>query len=240
MPPKTVWTFTECYTFADILKEKVTAPYSETVKAVREQVKALGNSDYLDSRLPDFAENISLQKGRTVLKGSGYGYLNGLLGGKIPAQLEFTQNDDVKGWISLINGEKINTDLSFAYGEKTKELLLKKQNICNWNIAYQLSLVHHGPFTLRPQENGEAVGIPHKSKAVSQVSESDSKMPDWFINGVKSALLAPTAMNQQKFKFTLKDDRVIAKAGIGFYTKIDLGIVKYHFEIGAGKENFEC
>ena len=23
------------------------------------------------------------------------------------------------------------------------------------------------------------------------------------------------------------------------YTQIDLGIVKYHFEVGAGKENFE-
>lgn len=23
------------------------------------------------------------------------------------------------------------------------------------------------------------------------------------------------------------------------YTKLDLGIVKYHFEIGAGKDNFE-
>lgn len=30
--------------------------------------------------------------------------------------------------------------------------------------------------------------------------------------------------------------KVTAKAaGMGFYTKIDLGIVKYHFEIGAGK-----
>lgn len=143
MPPKTVWTFTECYTYADIPEEKVTAPYSETVKAVGEQVKALGNSNYLDSKLPDFAENISLQKGRTVLKGSGYGYLNGLLGGKVPDQLEFTQNDDVRGWISLINGEEINTDLSFAYGERAKELLLKKQNICNWNIAYQLSLLFY-------------------------------------------------------------------------------------------------
>ena len=27
-------------------------------------------------------------------------------------------------------------------------------------------------------------------------------------------------------------------AGMGFYTKVDLGIAKYHFEIGAGKENF--
>ena len=63
-------------------------------------------------------------------------------------------------------------------------------------------------------------------------------MPDWFKNGIDAALLAPTAMNQQKFVFSLNGDVVSAKAGVGFYSKIDLGIAKYHFEVGAGKENF--
>ena len=53
--------------------------------------------------------------------------------------------------------------------------------------------------------------------------------------GGEAALLAPTAMNQQKFFFTLAGERVLAKAGTGFYTRMDLGIVKYHFEIGAGE-----
>ena len=58
--------------------------------------------------------------------------------------------------------------------------------------------------------------------------------------GVEAALLAPTAMNQQKFYFTLNEDQTVsAKSGIGFYSKTDLGIVKYHFEIGAGTENFQ-
>jgi len=53
-------------------------------------------------------------------------------------------------------------------------------------------------------------------------------------------LLAPTAINQQKFLFSLKNERQVqAKAGWGFFSKVDLGIVKYHFEVGAGKENFE-
>lgn len=47
------------------------------------------------------------------------------------------------------------------------------------------------------------------------------------------------AMNQQKFLFTLNGNKVSAKAGFGFYTKIDLGIAKYHFELGAGSEHFE-
>ncbi len=63
-------------------------------------------------------------------------------------------------------------------------------------------------------------------------------MPDWFENGMKAAMLAPTAMNQQKFMITLKDNTVYAKALLGFYAKIDLGIVKCHFEIGAGEDNF--
>lgn len=54
----------------------------------------------------------------------------------------------------------------------------------------------------------------------------------------EAALLAPTAMNQQKFTLHRENRTVSAKAGSGFYTKIDLGIVKYHFELGAGKENF--
>lgn len=70
------------------------------------------------------------------------------------------------------------------------------------------------------------------------MAEINSQTPEWFINGVKSALLAPTAMNQQKFYFTLKDGKVSAKAGVGFYVKVDLGIAKCHFELGAGAENF--
>ena len=58
-------------------------------------------------------------------------------------------------------------------------------------------------------------------------------MPVWFKKGMEAALLAPTAMNQQKFHFTLDGNVVTAKAGLGFYTKLDLGIVKCHFEIGA-------
>ncbi len=85
---------------------------------------------------------------------------------------------------------------------------------------------------------GETQGTAHKSKSISEVAKSDGPMPDWFKNGVEAALLAPTAMNQQKFLFTEKDNRVSVKAGLGFYAKVDLGIVKYHFEIGAGKENF--
>ena len=84
---------------------------------------------------------------------------------------------------------------------------------------------------------GQTAGTAHKSKEADKVSNEDTSAPDWFKKGVQAALLAPTAMNQQKFHFDLLGDKVRAKEGLGFYTKIDLGIAKYHFEIGSGKGN---
>lgn len=86
---------------------------------------------------------------------------------------------------------------------------------------------------------GQTQGIPHKSKDIKEVIKVEKEMPDWFKKGVEAALHAPTAMNQQQFIFVLKDNKVGLKAKFGPYTKVDLGIVKYHFEIGAGKDHFE-
>ena len=114
---------------------------------------------------------------------------------------------------------------------------------------------------------GETQGTSHKIKTVEQVSRSVVKplgstknasettfpqsrlpvaFPSWFKKGVEAALLAPTAVNQQKFSFEyvgMKDNchQVRAKKGFSMigYTQIDLGIAKYHFEIGAGKACFE-
>ena len=85
---------------------------------------------------------------------------------------------------------------------------------------------------------GETQGVTHKVKAAEAVSNLDAGSPEWFRAGVRAAILAPTAMNQQKFRLELTGNTVKAKAGMGFYTKVDLGIVKYHFELAAGTLNF--
>ena len=85
---------------------------------------------------------------------------------------------------------------------------------------------------------GKTQGVAHKSKTFEEVTQATGEVPAWFRVGVEAALLAPTAMNQQKFLLTLSGSQVTAKAGVAFYSKVDLGIVKYHFELGAGKENF--
>ena len=86
--------------------------------------------------------------------------------------------------------------------------------------------------------HGAAQGVSHKSKAMDEVAKVDGPMPDWFRAGMESVLLAPTAVNQQKFLFTLEDGKVSAAPGHAFYVKMDLGIARYHFEVGAGKGNF--
>ena len=85
---------------------------------------------------------------------------------------------------------------------------------------------------------GSTQCIPHKSKSKNEIVEPAENAPEWFERGIDAALLAPTAVNQQKFKFSLSRNNVSVKAGLAPYSKVDLGIVKYHFELGAGKENF--
>ncbi len=80
-------------------------------------------------------------------------------------------------------------------------------------------------------------GKPHKSKTMDQVVEAKGDRPFWFNNGVEMALLAPTAVNQQKFVIRLNDDKsvdFIDKGG--FFGQVDLGIVKCHFEIGSERK----
>lgn len=93
---------------------------------------------------------------------------------------------------------------------------------------------------------GETQGVPHKIKSAEDVSNASDITPSWFKKGVEAALLAPTAVNQQKFSFEyvgMSNNRhqVRAKKGISMigYTHIDLGIAKCHFEIGAGVKNLQ-
>ena len=86
---------------------------------------------------------------------------------------------------------------------------------------------------------GENQGVPHKSRAAAAVSNLTDSSPDWFRRGVEAAMLAPTAVNQQKFFFEQDGRLVRARTKLCFYGRMDLGIAKYHFELGAGRENFD-
>lgn len=115
----------------------------------------------------------------------------------------------VKGTYNLVQGEKIACMISLGY----------------------------------PDDPGRNM----KRKTAEAVSNVSDNTPAWFRAGVEAALLAPTAVNQQKFSFEYiapqGDGISRVKADRGFsligYTRMDLGIARLHFEIGAGKENFK-
>ena len=153
----------------------------------------------------------------------------------------------VRNYIAMVGrkGKELEKKCGY-YGEK---VVLKAQelglNTC-W-VALTYSKVK-AAFQINSGEKlclvisigyGKTSGTAHKSKPAEAVMMAKEPVPEWFRKGIDTALLAPTAVNQQKFLFTLNGNTVTAKAGMGFYTKIDLGIAKYHFEVGAGKENFK-
>ena len=154
----------------------------------------------------------------------------------------------VTNYFALVG--KAGPDLQEKCGYWGERLVLKAQmmglNTC-W-VALTFSKVKSA-YTLDDGEKLAAVislgygatqGAPRRSKTIEEVTKVDGPMPDWFRAGMEVVLLAPTAVNQQKFLFTLLEDgSVSAQPGHAFYVKMDLGIAKYHFEIGAGKDNFQ-
>lgn len=158
----------------------------------------------------------------------------------------------------LVMAGKKADDLDERVGYYGEQLVLLAQtlglNTCWVGLSYSKT---SGAFVLDEGEKvacvisigyGETQGVSHKIKSLADVSNASDTTPCWFNEGVKAALLAPTAVNQQKFHFECvesdgenKKQKVIAKKGASIfgYTHMDLGIAKLHFEIAAGIDNFE-
>ncbi len=86
---------------------------------------------------------------------------------------------------------------------------------------------------------GETNGKPHKSKSAADISSYHGSAPNWFQAGVQAVLLAPTAINRQAYAITGNGRHVSMTYNDGAFSGADLGIGKYHFELGAGTEHFE-
>ena len=152
--------------------------------------------------------------------------------------------DSAPSVIACVGSESID-DLDEKVGYYGEKLVLFAQtlglNTC-WAGIFSRKKI---PVEIGPGEKlvisiaigyGENAGRPHTSKSADQLSESAKDEPDWFTKGVEMAILAPTAMNQQKFVIKLnEDDSVTFIDKGGFFSKVDLGIVKYHFEIGSAR-----
>lgn len=148
----------------------------------------------------------------------------------------------VRNYIALVGKKAPGLDETLGYyGE---ELVLKAQelglNTCWVALTHGKSKAAVGrgekEVCLIALGYGVTQGVEHKSRPMQELCTYGEPMPEWFRCGMNAAMLAPTAMNQQKFRFELLPDGTVkAACGSGFYTKLDLGIVKYHFEAVTGK-----
>ena len=151
--------------------------------------------------------------------------------------------DGVNNYIALVG--KKSSDLEETLGYYGEELVLKAQEL---GVNTCWVALNHGKSEAAISKGerqacvialgyGKNSGVEHKIKSVLQVSNYKFGMPEWFLHGIEAALLAPTAMNQQKFYFEfLSNGTVKATTGKGFYTKLDLGIARCHFDTVTGKK----
>lgn len=183
--------------------------------------------------------------------------------GNLHMQLVINERKAFKGFLSygsfsnvsnyiMVVGKKSDS-LEYRAGYYGEKLVLYAQSIglntCFVGLTYKKI---DGAFKVAGDEKivlciaigyGEADGYrSHKIKRPDQVSNISAQSPEWFKEGVEAALLAPTAINQQKFYFEyVPQDKVkpIKGSSLAGYTKIDLGIAMYNFEVGAGRDCFQ-
>lgn len=155
----------------------------------------------------------------------------------------------VKNYLVLMGKDEADTAEKVGYfGER----LVLKMQILGLNSCWVAATYGKGTVKkLCPAGGGEKLfcviafgygatqGRPHASKAPETVCPMSAEAPEWFKRGAQAALLAPTALNRQDFKIELRGGKISIERESGKSADVSLGIVKYHFELGAGKENFE-
>ncbi|MDE6762629.1 MAG: nitroreductase [Oscillospiraceae bacterium] len=163
------------------------------------------------------------------------------------AAVKLVLSKGVRNYIVLAGKNALNTEEKLGYCGADIMLFAQTLGLNSWWIGGTFS--KNGVRKNAPEAEkitgiiavgyGEVHGAPHKSKRPEDVSKYDGTEPEWFANGVKTALLAPTALNRQAFFIKGNGSKVSLSYKSGVLSDTDMGIVKYHFEIGAGKENFE-
>lgn len=145
----------------------------------------------------------------------------------------------VKNYIALVGRKNIGEETAGYFGEKIV-LSIQEMGMNSCWVA-----LTHGKcaVSIDPGEKNYCViafgyganrGVPHKNKPMERICADYAEGSEMYRKGVDAAMMAPTAVNQQKFRFAMKGGKVTVRAGAGFYAKLDLGIVKYHFEAATG------
>lgn len=159
----------------------------------------------------------------------------------LPGALKLFFAKGVRNYFVLAGSDRPGLDEDLGYASADLMLFAQTLGLNTWWIG--------GTFSRKNVEQavpgkkvigivavgfGATPGVAHKSKAASEVSSYEGPVPQWFANGVQAALLAPTALNKQCFQVAGAGNKVSITENGGVFSGADVGIVKYHFELGAG------
>ena len=92
--------------------------------------------------------------------------------------------------------------VALTYGKSAASVLDGEKEICVISLGY-----------------GKTQGVPHKSKPIEKLCNYSENLPDWFLQGMRAAMLAPTATNLADFRCNCKAFRSACSyaAHLGFY-----------------------
>ncbi len=166
----------------------------------------------------------------------------------LPSIIAATMSKNVNNYMILAGPDKSDTEEKLGYASADLMLYAQTLGLNTWWVggmfsrknAKKNSIVGNGGKITGIVAVGYGMeqGVPHKSKSASEVSSYEGDAPDWFKAGVEAALLAPTGMNRQEFVIKGSGNEVSMTCPDVSFADSDLGISKYFFELGAGKENF--
>lgn len=114
----------------------------------------------------------------------------------------------------------------------------RKSCLCHLQEGEQLvcvAAIGHTPEARSGREKLIRRVTGHKSKSVAELASGLSHAPSWFMSGMAAVQRAPSARNRQPVRFVKKRDNSVEVhlTEDSAMTRIDLGIVKLHFELGA-------
>ena len=159
----------------------------------------------------------------------------------LPGALKLFFAKGVRNYFVLAGSDRPGLDEDLGYASADLMLFAQTLGLNTWWIG--------GTFSRKNVEQavpgkkvigivavgfGATSGVAHKSKTASEVSSFEGPAPQWFADGVQAALLAPTALNKQRFRIVGDGSKVSISENGGAFSGADIGIVKYHFELGAG------
>ncbi|WP_419497740.1 nitroreductase family protein [Bifidobacterium pullorum] len=168
-----------------------------------------------------------------------------------------TQNGMTTAWHKATAADESATDpgeiaLQERVGYYGERLALRAVQLgleTSWAVLDDADTAEHPWWCLLPGEkivwvltfgHGARPGGRRRSKPIEELCRipDGAAMPDWFRAGMEAAMLAPTSLSQQPFLFTLYEDGTVStEVTEGLFAHVGLGCAKYHFEVGAGREN---